>query len=59
MTVANEVKEQKNRFLWMLDAALAAASLRSALTGKRVVKGGNGVIQLDEGIFSARKGYEF
>ena len=59
MTVAKEVKEQKNRFLWMLDAALAAASLWSALTGKRVVKGGNGVIQLDEGVFSAVKGYEF
>ena len=43
----------------MLDAALAAASLWSALTGKRVVKGGNGVIQLDEGVFSACEGYEF
>ena len=44
MTVANELKEQKSRFLGMLDAALVAASLGSALTGKRVVKGGNGVI---------------
>ena len=37
----------------MLDAMLAAASLGSALTGERVVKGGNGVIQADDAVFRA------
>ena len=43
----------------MLDAMLAAASLGSALTGKRVVKGGNGVIQADDPVFRAggRQGF--
>ena len=52
-TVENEVKEQKGRFFGMLDAMLAAASLGSALAGKRVVKGGNGVIQADDAVFRA------
>ena len=58
-TVENEVKEQKGRFFGMLDAMLAAASLGSALIGKRVVKGGNGVIKADDAVFRAggRQGF--
>ena len=48
-TVENEVKEQKDRFLGMLAAMLPASLLGSALTGKDVVRGGDGVIQASEG----------
>ena len=44
-TVENEVKEQKDRFLGMLAAMLPASLLGSALTGKDVVRGDDGVIQ--------------
>ena len=43
----------------MLDAMLAAASLGSALTGKQVVKDGNGVIQADDAVFRAGGGQDF
>ena len=43
----------------MLDAMLATASLGSALTGKRVVKGDNGVTQADDGVFRAGGGQGF
>ena len=48
-TVEKEVKEQKDRFLGMLAATLAPSLLRSALTGKGVVKGGDAVIRAGEG----------
>ena len=44
-TVENEVTEQKDRFLGMLAAMLPASLLGSALTGKDVVRGDDGVIQ--------------
>ena len=37
-TVENEVKEQKDRFLGMLDATLAAVSWGTVLPGKGLVK---------------------
>ena len=47
-TVENEVKEQKEGFLGKLAATLADSLLGSALTGKGVVGGGEGVIRVGE-----------
>ena len=47
-TVENEVKEQKEGFLGKLAATLADSLLGSALTGKGVVGGGEGVIRVGD-----------
>ena len=43
----NEVKEQKCRFFGML-GTLDVTLLESMLTGKRIIKGGDGVIRAGE-----------
>ena len=54
-TAEDEVKEQKVWFLGILVSTLAPNLLESALTGKGVVRGGNRVIWVGEGVITARK----
>ena len=44
-TIKNETKEQKERFLLMLLETLAASALGSALTGRGVIRAGEGTIR--------------
>ena len=44
-TIKNEVKGEKGRFLPMLLGTLPASILGSALTGKEVIRAGEGVIR--------------
>ena len=44
-TIKNETKEQKGGFILMLLGTLAASILGNALTGKGVIKVGEGVIR--------------
>ena len=44
-TIKNETKEQKEGFLPILLETLAARLLRSALTGKGVIRAGEGTIR--------------
>ena len=39
-TVKNKVKEQKERFLWMLLGTLAASILGNALAGRGIIRVG-------------------
>ena len=48
-TVINESKVQKGAFIGMLFGRLATSLLRKMLAFKRVVRGGDGVIQAGEG----------
>ena len=47
-TIKNEAKEQKGGFLPMLIGALATTMLGSALTGRRVIRTGEGTIRAGE-----------
>ena len=44
-TIKNEEKEQKEGFLSMLLGTLAASILQNGLTGKGVIRAGEGVIR--------------
>ena len=45
-TIKNETKEQKGRFLPLLLGTLAASLLGSVLTGRGVIRAGEGVIRV-------------
>ena len=47
-TTKNETKEQKGGFILMLLGTLAASILGNALTGKGVIRVGEGVIRADQ-----------
>ena len=47
-TIKNEAKKQKGGFLSMLLGKLAASILGSALTGREVIRAGEGTIRADE-----------
>ena len=47
-TIKNETTEQKGGFLTMLLGTLAASLLGGALTGRGVIRAGEGVIRADE-----------
>ena len=49
----------KFEFLGMLAATSPPSLLRSVLTGKGIVRGGDGVIQTDEEIIRAGEGQAF
>ena len=44
-TIKNETNEQKGRFLPMLFGTLDASTLVSALTGRRVIRAGEGTVR--------------
>ena len=46
--IKNEAKEQKGRFLPMLLRTLAASILGNTLTGKRVIRAGEGTIRVGQ-----------
>ena len=48
-TIGNEAKEQNGGFLSLLLSALRARLLGNMFIGKRVIRTGEGVIQLDKG----------
>ena len=50
-TIKNEAKEQKGRFLGMLLCTLGASLLGSALTGKEVIRAGEGTIRAGENLW--------
>ena len=52
-TIENEVTEQKDRFLGLLFGTSGASLLGNMLAGKRVVRGGDGVIRASEEIIIA------
>ena len=56
-TIENETKEQKGRFLGMLLGTLGASLLGNILTGKRILKAGNGNKQ-GKGILRAGYGFK-
>ena len=56
-TIENETKEQKGRFLGMLLGTLGASLLGNILTGKRILKAGNGNKQ-GKGILRAGFGFK-
>ena len=47
-TIKNETKKQKGRLLSMLLGRLTASLFGSALTGKRVIRAGEGTIRAGE-----------
>ena len=47
-TIKNETKEQKGRFISKLLGTLATSMLGSALTGRRVIRAGEGTIRAGE-----------
>ena len=47
-TIKKETKQQKGGFLSMLLGTIAASLLESALTGKRVMRAGEGLIRTDK-----------
>ena len=47
-TIKNEAKEQKGRFLPMLLRTLAASILGNTLTGKGVIRAGEGTIRVGQ-----------
>ena len=47
-TIKNETKKQKSRFISMLLGILAASILGNALTGKGVIRAGEGTIKSGE-----------
>ena len=49
-TIKNEAKEQKGEFLGMLLGTLTASMLRSALTGRGVIKAGEATIRAGENL---------
>ena len=49
-TIKNEAKEQKGEFLGMLLGTLTASMLRSALTGRGVIKAGEAAIRACENL---------
>ena len=49
-TIKNEAKEQKGEFLGMLLETLTASMLRSALTGRGVIKAGEAAIRAGESL---------
>ena len=49
-TIKNEAKEQKGEFLGMLLGTLTASMLRSALTGRGVIKAGEAAIRAGENL---------
>ena len=51
--IKNEAKEQKGGFFSMLLETLAASRLGSALTGREVIRAGQGAIRAGEGTITA------
>ena len=56
-TITNEAKEQKGGFLSMLLGTLGASLLRNMLSGKGVIRAGEGTARVDYGSkrFSVKK----
>ena len=54
-TIENESKEQRRGFLSMLLGTLRASLLGNLLTGKRIIRAGNGIVRVGEGSESKKK----
>ena len=50
-TIKNEAKEQKGRFVEMLLHTLGVSLLGSALTGKEVIRTGEGTVRAGENLW--------
>ena len=48
-TIENEIKEQRGGFLGMLLGTLGASLLGNLLTGKSIMRGGDGIVRAGEG----------
>ena len=55
--IKNEAKEQKVRFLGMLQGTLSASLLGNLLTGKDTNRAGEGTIRAGEGTIRASKDF--
>ena len=53
-TIENETKEQRGGFLSMLLGTLGASLLGNLLTGKRMMRAGEGIIRAGEGSATSR-----
>ena len=58
-TIKNEAKEQKGRFLPMLLGTLTARILRSALSGRGVIRAGEEAIRAGEETIRAGGNFKF